>query len=163
MTARVMPSMRPLAQVSKSEYEKDPSARFRALVEYLGQNNSPQADRELELVRLAFFYDAEVLNGGHLQYFVNRGTNEAPAVLSALEAVGDLERAALLRSCLARVAASPLPRVESLGAYADLAAARSFRSEDTRYYEIRPELLQRIQDFITPKLSQLVELREDAA
>ena len=62
----------PLAAVSRSEYDKDPSARFWALVDYLGRNNVPQADRQLEVVRLAYFYDAEVLNGGHLQYFINK-------------------------------------------------------------------------------------------
>ena len=152
----------PLAAVSKSEYDKDPSARFWALVDYLGRNNVPQADRQLEVVRLAYFYDAEVLNGGHLQYFINRGTNEAPAVLTALEALGDLERAALLRSCLAKATARPLPEIKSLDAYADLARERSFRLEDTRYYELQPELLQRIQDFIAGKLPELVEVREDA-
>ena len=100
---------------------QNPSARFWALVHYLGECHVPQSDSQLETVRLAFFYDAEVLNGGHLQYFVNRGTNNAPAVVAALEALNDPERANLLRSCLAEVTADPLPAIRNLEAYAELA------------------------------------------
>lgn len=107
--------MTALTTVSAAELRSDESARFWALICYLGEHPDATLDERLTAIRLAYFYDAEVLNGGHLQYFQNRGTAEAPTVVKALEVVGAVERAVLLQEAMEIMASSPFQPSQIVG------------------------------------------------
>lgn len=123
-----------VATITSEELREDSSARVWALVMYLAKNPNEQSREEFSSFWLAYVYDAEVLNGGHLQYFHNRGTEEALATISALRSIGAETQAGLLEVSLQKTQDDPVNRVGSLEEYSRLASERSFRAEDSAYY-----------------------------
>lgn len=148
--------MQPILSISQSELAADPNARFWALVLYLAGHPEEQTRPELQQFWLAYSYDAEVLNGGHLQYFHNRGTKDVARTIDALHEIGAKERAALLTSCWHQVQKEPVSRVTSLEEYSSLAAERSFKTEDTAYYAVKPDLMDLLEKYYAQLLLDLV-------
>src|SRR4051794_24907715 len=105
--------MNPLVTITPAELEAGPSARLWALVMYLAEHPEARSRTELRVFWLAYSYDAEVLNGGHLQYFHNRGTERVAETLASLHAIGAHHHAELLAGCWTRVKSDLMPRVRS--------------------------------------------------
>ncbi|MGF6349650.1 hypothetical protein QF040_004363 [Variovorax sp. W2I14] len=136
--------MSPLTTIPSSELANDKDARLWALIMYLAEHKEAQTLPGLKSFWLAYIYDAEVQNGGHLQYFHNRGSASVPETLEALRTIGADRQVELLRDCWADLANTPVPQTESLQAYADLAAEDRFERQDSEYYEQQPEVLERL-------------------
>jgi hypothetical protein len=123
---------------------------------YLAKHPEEQMAPDVRPFWLAYSYDAEVLNGGHLQYFHNNGAEDVPETLEALHLAGAHEHAALLESCWRQVQSNPVHRVGSLEEYASVAAKRSFVVEDDAYYKLSPEVLELLEAYFDPLLRKLV-------
>ena len=148
--------MEPVATIERKELDIDPSARVWALVFYLADHPEEQTRSEFRLFWLAYIYDAQVLNGGHLQYFHNYGTEAVVPTLDALHTIGAHERAAILADCWSQVKLDPVDRVSSVEQYSELAMERSFDAEDSAYYAEKPELLELLERHYAPMLSEAV-------
>jgi len=146
----------PLLTVTAAELAADPSARLWALVLYLAERPELHSSAEFGEFWLAYVYDAEVLNGGHLQYFHNRGTEAVPVTLVALHEIGAHEHAAILADCWSQVRQDPVSRVSSLEQYSSLAAERSFSAEDSAYFQVKPEVLSLLESHYEPLLVRSV-------
>src|SRR3982074_3386268 len=84
---------------------------------------------------LVFWYESEVQNGGHLQYFSNRGIEEAAECVGALEHVGAPSHAAVLRSALATIPTAADRSHVSPEEYVAMALEDPFGSFDTAFCE----------------------------
>jgi hypothetical protein len=60
--------------LTKGEVEKEPYRVWNAYVDLLAVEDHRDLVPEQRAVYLVFWYESEVQNGGHLQYFENRGT-----------------------------------------------------------------------------------------
>ena len=146
-----------LVTVSADEVAKYGAiAKLWALVEHLARapHSIPKEARPLWLI---WAYDAEVNNGGHLQYFHNRGVKDVLETLKELRHIGADNHAMLLESSWAVVKQAPLSRVGSLVEYSALAQARSF-SEDSAYYEL-PDLCDLVVSHNEALLDELVHVQ----
>lgn len=133
--------MKPLTMVTSAALAKDSSAKFWALLDFVLQNKQHQAlDPQLRQLYLAYIYDAEVMNGGHLQYFFNQGSAQAVETIEALKTVGAMKQAEILKQCLAHIPTIPYANVSSLETYSELAKKHSFEL-DSAYYAIQPEVI----------------------
>jgi len=151
--------MNPVASVTAKELNEDPSARLWALVMHLAENPGKQSLPDFRHFWLAYIYDAQVNNGGHLQYFHNCGAASANETILALQTIGAMIQAELLEACLKKVHASPVDKVASLHEYSELAAERSFKEEDSAYYAQSPSVLELIEQYYQPLLLTCVETR----
>ncbi|MFC4727175.1 DMP19 family protein [Coralloluteibacterium thermophilus] len=151
--------MKPLIAITAAELDAEPSARVWALVQYLATHAAARRDPALRPFWLAYSYDAEVLNGGHLQYFHNHGTGCVAETLDALRAIGAHGHAAVLEECRAQAERSPVARVDSLGAYASLAAEGPFAAQDAAYHDEAPPVMQRLESHHAALLAAAVAVR----
>ena len=76
--------MSPLITLPAAELRDDPSAQLWALVMYLAEHPEARQGR-LKRLWLAYIYDAEVSNGGHLQYFHNHGSSHVEETVRSFE------------------------------------------------------------------------------
>ena len=148
--------MQALATITEGELQADSSARLWALVSYLAEHAVDQTRTELRPFWLVYMYDSEVLNGGHLQYFHNQGTDGVMETIEALHRIGAHEHAALLVECWAKIRERPVSRVASLEEYSQLAGERSFAAEDNAYYALRAEVLPLLQEHYASLLRSCV-------
>jgi midasin (ATPase involved in ribosome maturation) len=61
---------------------------WNTFVDWLAMEDYGNLDELQRVAHLCFWYDSEVQNGGHLQYFENRGAGLLTETLKALRALG---------------------------------------------------------------------------
>jgi hypothetical protein len=145
-----------LTTISRAELDADPGARLWALVDYLAEHPRAQSRDDVRPFWVVYAYASEVDNGGHLQFFHNRGTIEAAETIQALRSIGASKQAELLGACLRQVEREPVPRVGSLDEYSTLAEDRSFSDEDHEYYRQQPDVLELLERHHARLLEELV-------
>jgi len=72
----------------RKEVEAEPYWIWNAFVDLIATERYEELTPEQRPAHLAFWYDAEVQNGGHLQYFENRGVERLDETIHALDALG---------------------------------------------------------------------------
>lgn len=88
---------------------------------------------------LVFAYESEMQNGGHYQYFINRGLSQLRATIKALEELGASEQAEILRAAGEEARKHELAP-ETTEEFVAGALEGPFDSMDTRYYKCKPDL-----------------------
>jgi hypothetical protein len=150
--------MRKLATVPAAEVEEYGAvAKVWALACALAEE-SVNVPAELEGFWRIWIYDAEVKNGGHLQFFHNQGVAGVPATLEALREVGAEDHARLLEQCWSLERLEPLPTVRTLEEYSEMAQERSFEAEDRAYY-LLPDVCGLLAERREVLLNEVVEVR----
>jgi hypothetical protein len=100
-------------QVSRKQYAEFKGVRWNAFVDlcYMNIEELTSIQRTAHLV---FLYSGEIYNGGHYQYFVNKGHYDHKQVIRSLDQIGCGEHAANLAAAFKHVTANPIDRPESV-------------------------------------------------
>jgi hypothetical protein len=92
-----------LARVSGRGGTARPHEVWNAFIGLVSREPGDLLSLEQRSASLVFWYESEVQNGGHLQYFSNRGLSEARAAVGALRDLGAARHAGNLEAALALV------------------------------------------------------------
>jgi hypothetical protein len=111
---------------------------WNGFVELLALSSLEELTPEQRQAQLVFWYDSEVMNGGHLQYFLNQGPAEAREATGALESLGATEHARLLTDALQVWTSVPRENLTSVDEYVDRALEGEFDQFDQRAWSLRP-------------------------
>lgn len=82
----------------RADIERRPELVWNAFVDLLAHEDYDDLSPIQRVAHLAFWYDSEVQNGGHGQYFNNIGLAKVNETISALEMMGLECQAAVLRT-----------------------------------------------------------------
>lgn len=102
-----MQEKNPRRKVNAAAANAQPHLVWNAFVDLLAMEHYEDLTPLQRQAHLAFWYESEVQNGGHGQYFENRGTEHLGATCKALMELGLEDHAALLGRALKVVAAQP--------------------------------------------------------
>jgi len=92
-----------------------------------------------------FWYESEVQNGGHLQYFENRGTEHLAEAVEALGLVGAAGHQQVLREAGARWLSHSRASIETAQEFCDAELEGEFDSFDSRFHESTPALIEQLE------------------
>jgi hypothetical protein len=98
---------------------------------------------------LAWRYENEVENGGHHQFFVNRGSDAIEPTIRALEQVGCVGHAALLREAGALWAAVPRQEPSDVEEFCAGALIGEFRQHDELFHRLEVRVDKQIAEFVS--------------
>jgi hypothetical protein len=115
-------------------------------VDYWVESDLSELPETHQQMFAAFFYDAEVNNGGHLQYFQNRGVGEATLVQNALDYLNAPELRSNFDRALQKYRAQQRPPIRSLEEYSEIAKEGEFNDEDDKFYSVKPGLWDLIEE-----------------
>ena len=131
------------ARVTRAELDAFPEgAVWNAFVQLLSLSDPSELSSEQLAAHHAFWYDAEVQNGGHLQYFINRGIDEAQRATGDLRRLGADDFGDLLERAIALWNSQERKRPNSASQFVGLARDREFESFDLEYYSLSPTLIE---------------------
>jgi hypothetical protein len=128
-------------EVSAAEVAAKPYLVWNGFVAVIGGSTLPY-ERMTELQRLAhlaFLYDGEVQNGGHLQFFLNT-QDLGRDFVHALERMLLPAHAELLRRAYDRWRARPRSEPENAEEFVELARKEEFADVDTAYHQLSPTI-----------------------
>lgn len=89
---------------------------------------------------LVFWYESEVQNGGHLQYFANRGVERAAETIQALDKLGAKQFSSLLGEALDRQNSMQRSQIESVEEFCCEAQRGEFEDLDAAFCQASPTL-----------------------
>jgi hypothetical protein len=131
-----------LRSLTKQEVEAEPYRVWNAFVDVLAMEDYGRLSPEQRPAHLVFWYESEVQNGGHFQYFENRGTEFLTATVEALGLLGATCQQQVLREAGARWLSRSRSRVETAQEFCDTALEGEFDSFDSRFHGCSPSLQQ---------------------
>jgi hypothetical protein len=146
-----------IARLKKHEVEKDPNLVWNTYVGLLASDHD-----ELEPAQrpagLAFRYDSEVWNGGHLQYFENAGTECLSETIAALGLLEARCQKSVLIDASELYLSSTRSHPTSVEEYVELALEEEFSDFDARFHECSPTLQKRLEEHLERNQSSFIRI-----
>lgn len=142
--------------VSLALLQRNPFAIQNAFVSLIGMTDYAVLRPEQRFAHLAFRYDSEVQNGGHLQYLINLLIEVGPMnadvrvreTVHALSQVRASIQAEILTFALERWSSRPRSLPIDVEAYVNEALSAEFEDCDSRYYKCIPTTQDRLEAFL---------------
>jgi hypothetical protein len=144
--------------VSKSVAENTPNEIWNAFIDLIAIEDYKNLDQTQRLAHLAFWYDSELQNGGHLQFFENRGTELLDETLTALQDLGAKKQHKILEKARKKWLAGSRSKKEEAEDYIDEALEGEFETLDDQYYECEPSINDLLEGFLAKNRSSFVEI-----
>jgi len=134
--------------LTKQEVEAEPFRVWNAYVDLLAMEDYGALSPEQRPAFLVFWYESEVQNGGHFQYFENRGTEHLAATVEALGLLGATCQEQVLREAGELWLSRSRPRVQTAQEFCDTALEGEFEPFDSRFHACSPTLQQCLEAYL---------------
>jgi len=134
--------------LTKQEVEAEPFRVWNAFVDVLAMEDFERLSPEQRPAHLVFWYESEVQNGGHFQYFENRGTEHLAATIEALGLLGAACQQRVLREAGELWLSRSRPRVQTAEEFCDEALEGEFESFDSRFHDCSPSLQECLEEYL---------------
>jgi hypothetical protein len=144
--------------VTKQKVEAWPPSVWNAYVDLLAMEPYDELAPEQRPAHLVFWYESEVQNGGHLQYFENRGTGRLGETVEALELLEANCQQQILREAGELFLGRERSRIASVEEFVAAAQDGEFKAFDRRFYACSPPLQERLQAYLTLHESAFVTI-----
>jgi hypothetical protein len=129
-----------IRSLTKDEVAAEPFRVWNAFVDVLAMEDYSDLSPEQRPAHLVFWYESEVQNGGHFQYFENRGTEHLAATIEALGLLGATCQQQVLREAGELWLSRSRPRVQTAQEFCDTALEGEFDAFDSRFHACSPSL-----------------------
>jgi hypothetical protein len=128
----------PRKAIAETDLKRQPHLAWNAFVDVVARTPYERLDRRQRPAHLVFWYNAEVLNGGHYQYFENPTGRRAAEAVGALRHLGLPCQARILDQALASWTAGERKAPSGTQEFVDNALAGEFDSFDAAYHKCSP-------------------------
>jgi hypothetical protein len=148
----------PIRTLTKREAVAEPYRVWNAYVDLLGMERYEDLTPEQRPAHLVFWYESEVQNGGHFQYFENRGTAHLSETADALGRLGASCQQEVLRRAGELWLSRFRPRAETVQQFVASALEGEFSSLDSRFHACAPSLQECLETHLCDHQSTFVSV-----
>ncbi|MDD5259817.1 MAG: DUF4375 domain-containing protein [bacterium] len=131
--------------LNRSEYSLSPHLAWNAFIDLLAMSDYSQLTPIQQVAYLVFWYESEVQNGGHGQYFENRGIGMLQETLSALEQLGGYSQRNVLS--------------EAFGIFKQNAVEFNEDPFDKAFHECSPNIQVLLEQYLKKWFEEFIELK----
>ena len=135
---------------------------WNAFIDLLAMENYEDLGPIQRVAHLAFWYDSEVRNGGHYQYFENPAGKRRHEAIEALLALGLHCQAAVLRQATVFWDSEDRKPPVSVDEFAENALEGEFAELDSTYYACSPTITDRLEAYLAEHQDEFVVIDETA-
>ena len=143
----------------REEAQRDPNLVWNEFIHLLTFSEVGELDSKQRPAHLPFWYDSEVQNGGHLQYFENRPTELVGETIRALAALGASQQAAVLRSASERWMSRRRVKPRTVDEYVEESAKLEFEDLDNAYYGLSPSVTDMLENCLESNRGSFIEFK----
>jgi hypothetical protein len=149
--------MAPPIRINRRRTKKPDLAVSKALTEIALMHEYEELDDVQKVAHLSIWYESEVNNGGHLQYFHNRRLQWIEETIAALATIGASGQAEILRRAVDRWQGTERRRPRTLMEYHGVQVGREFGDLDAAFYKCSPDISGLLDDYANANESHFVE------
>ena len=157
--------MAKLIKLDKTNVDKEPYLLWNAFVQLISESEPDDLNDIQSVAQFAFWYDSEVQNGGHLQYFENKhnlyGSEKITLLISAtlesLKILGAKEQADILSSASKHYLSQVRKHPKTVQEFSELALEDEFGEFDSNYYNCTPDMNYYLEKYLQSHINEFVE------
>jgi hypothetical protein len=142
--------------LTKREAEAEPFRVWNAFVDLLAMEGYRDLDSVQRPAHLVFWYESEVQNGGHLQYFENHGIAHLAETIESLGLLGATGHQQVLSEAGDLFLSRQRPRIETVEEFCAAALQGEFSALDSRFYDCTPSLQKCLEVYLGQHQSDFV-------
>jgi hypothetical protein len=144
--------------LNQSDIQQEPYQVWNSFVDLLTSEDFEDLNDIQRIAYLCFWYDSEVMNGGHLQYFENRGTVDLKDTVNALMTIGANSQAKLLEDAYYIYSGKSRKQIHTIQDYVDVADDGEFDEFDNIFYDCKPQIQDMLEEYLNKHIAQFVEI-----
>jgi hypothetical protein len=148
-----------IRSLSKGDVDKEPFLVWNAFVDLMVNEEYEDLNEIQRVAYLCFWYDSEVQNGGHLQYFENRGLSMLPDSIAALNSLEAISQGRILKKAVEKFSAEPRKKIETVEEYVERALEGEFDELDELYYKSTPSVLDLLEKYLERNKEQFITIK----
>lgn len=148
--------------VTNKMLEDNPYEKWNQFVDLLAMEDYNDLTEIQKVAHLCFWYDSEVQNGGHLQYFVNRGFLLINETTLALTKLGAQSQTTVLSKAINILLTKGISKIESVEEYADEALEGKFDDIDSEYYSCEPAIQDLLEKYLENYEDEFIIIENNA-
>jgi hypothetical protein len=152
-------------ELVKKEVDNKPYLVWNAFIQLITQSKYADLNDIQRVALFAFWYDSEVQNGGHLQYFENKGKRFRnrehlliTTTLEALKILGAKEQSNILSAASEKYLSQVRKHPINIEEFCALELEDEFGEYDRRYYECSPDMNSFFEKYLQNHLDEFVKL-----
>lgn len=126
--------------IAKSTVEKEPYIVWNTFIDIVACEDMSKMNEIQRKAALCFWYDSEMQNGGHLQYFENTVDIDYRQVIDALKWLGANSQAEILLKAVNIQNDENRDIIKSVNEYVSRANECLYDDLDNEYYDCTPDL-----------------------
>ena len=146
--------------LSRAELSKSPALAWNAFISIVGETTYEELSPVQQVAHLGYWYEAEVYNGGHLQYFRNDSGRYLAETIAALPFLGAEAHATVLKDAFKRIGARP-ELIDRNRNHGELARTYPFKDIDRAFWQCKPELDELLPRYLDEHLGDFIVFKED--
>jgi hypothetical protein len=130
--------------LTRDDVEREPFRVWNAFINVLAVEEYDDLSPTQRLPHLAFWYDSEVQNGGHLQYFLNSAGVRRHEAVGALRSLGLSAQADVLVAAIAKWDALGTSEPTTPEEFVEEALEGELDDADAQYHACTPTVMERL-------------------
>ena len=134
--------------LKKSDLQNDPNLLWNEFIDILAMEEYEENDKLIRDASLVFWYESELQNGGHLQYFENRGIENANDTAQALMNIGANEQKKVFEKALAIWESKIRKPIEDVEEYVLEALEGEFEELNSEYFECSQDMNSYLEEYL---------------
>jgi hypothetical protein len=149
--------------LKKCDVEKEPYIVWNTFINIVACGDMTEMSEIQKKASLCFWYESEVQNGGHLQYFENtsiRGMTDYQAVADALKWLGAKSQSEVLLKAVAIKETEKRGFINSVHDFVTRAKEGQYETLDTEYYRCEPDIIHLFHDMLEKYQNEFVIVEE---
>ncbi len=147
-------------QLSAAAIEKEPYIVWNAFVDLLAIEDESKLSEKQKIAQDAFWYDSEIQNGGHLQYFENKRKKDYSGVIKSLKTIGANKHAKILVNAEKEFKKKNRKIIESKEEYIQIALEGEYDKYDEEYGNLQPEMNEYLEKYLEENKNEFIEITE---
>jgi hypothetical protein len=144
--------------LSKQAVDAKPYWLWNAFVDLLAMEDYKDLSPIQRAAQLVFWYESEVQNGGHLQFFENRGVDYLEETIQSLGLLGAGCQREVLVTATQLWLSKHRPPKQTVEEYCEVALDREFAELDKLFDQCDPPLQQRLEEYLSNHQSEFVAI-----
>lgn len=145
-------------RISEAALKKEPHLAWNAFINLIAMSDYEGLSEVQRVAHLVFWYESEVQNGGHLQYFEDRGPSHLDETVSALKTVGATEQAAILAGAIEQLQAKARRPIRSVKEFVSRALEGEHDKYDRRFYACERPLTGNLEEYLERNFEEFIQL-----